>query len=281
MKKFLFLFIIVFFGVLFSFPFTYTYAQEDNQQLEGFNLVGYSEGGDKAWDVKGATATIENNEINITDVDANSYGDEDMNVTAKKGRIDKEQGDMRLEQDVVLTTETGTKMLTDTLDWQKQKDLVTTQDDVTILRDNMKAVGKGITAHPGLNKAQLNQDVVVEYKPTADDPLKDMITISSDGPMEVDYLGQTAIFHDNVIALQGDRKLMADQMQIYFDADKKQIKEMVCTGNVLIVQGQNTSFSDKAVYLAGEQKIKLYGRPKLLLYMDDKDKKDTHVPFGS
>jgi len=279
MKKFLFLFIILFFGVLFSF--SSVFAQETGQQLEGFNLVGYGEGGDRSWDVKGTTATIEDKEINITNVDANAYGQEDMNVTAKTGHIDKDKGDMRLEKDVVVTTETGTKMLTDSLDWEKQKDLVTTQDDVTILRDNMKAVGKGITAHPGLKTAQLNQDVVVEYTPNPDDDMKDMITISCDGPMEVDYAGQTAIFNENVIALQGDRKLMADKMQIFFDSEKKQIKEMICTGNVLIVQGENTSFSDKAVYEAGEKKIKLYGRPKLLLYMKDKDKKDSDVPFGS
>ena len=279
MKKTLFLFIILLFGVLFSFPSAF--AQEEGQQLEGFNLVGYGNGGDKAWDVKGSTATIQDNEINISDVDANAYGDEDMNVTAKKGRIDKAQGDMRLEQDVVVTTETGTKMLTDTLDWQKEKDLVTTQDDVTILRDNMKATGTGVTAQPGLNKAQLNKDVVVEYMPSADDAMKDMVTISSDGPMEVDYVGQTAVFNDNVVALQGDRKIMADKMEIFFDSDKKQIKQMICTGNVLIVQGQNTSFSDKAVYFAGEQKVKLYGRPKLLLYMDDKGEKKNNVPFGS
>lgn len=279
MKKFFFLFIIVFCVVLFSFSFVF--AQETGQQLEGFNLVGYGEAGDKAWDVKGTTATIEEKQIDITNVDANAYGQEDMNVTAKTGRIDKESGNMRLEKDVVVTTETGTKMLTDSLDWEKQKDLVTTQDDVTILRDNMKAVGKGITAHPGLKQAQLNQDVTVEYTPKPDDTMKDMITISCDGPMEVDYAGQTATFNNNVIALQGDRKLMADKMQIFFDQGKKQIKEMICTGNVLIVQGENTSFSDKAVYEAGEQKIKLYGRPKLLLHMQDKEKKDDDVPFGS
>jgi LPS export ABC transporter protein LptC/lipopolysaccharide transport protein LptA len=279
MKKFLFLFIIFLFGVLFSFPLSF--AQEDNQELEGFNLVGYSDGGEKDWDIKGTTATIQNKEINITDVDANSYGQENMNVTAKKGRIDKDKGDMRLEQDVVVTTQDGAKMLTDSLEWEKQKDLITTNDDVTILRDNMKAVGKGITAQPGLNKAQLNQDVVVEYKPKPGDPLKDMVTISCDGPMEVDYVGQTAIFHDKVIAIQGDRKLMADEMQISFDSEQKQIKEMICIGNVLIVQGENTSFSDKAVYQAAEKKIKLYGRPKLLLYMQDKTDKDSHVPFGS
>ena len=280
MRKNIFFFISSIFSVLFFVcPL---WAQDDSQQMEGFNLSGYADGGQKSWDLKGATADIQGQEINITDVDANSYGEEDMNVTAKKGRIDKQNGDMKLQEDVVVTTESGTKMMTDTLNWQKEKDLITTDDKVTILRENMTAVGQGAIAQPGLNKAQLNEKVAVEYKPEADDDtMMGGITITCDGPMEVDYQGQTAVFHDNVIALQGDRKLMADRMDLFFDSEKKQIKQMVCTGNVLIVQGENTSFSDKAVYEADSKKIKLYGRPKLLLHMNDKDKKDSNVPFGN
>lgn len=278
MKNFLSFSFMILSGVLF-FCFS-AVAQTETQELEGFNLVGYGEGGAKAWDVKGATATIENNDIKITNVDANAYGDDDMNVTAKKGHIDKEKGNMRLEQDVVLTTETGAKMLTDSLDWQKEKDLVTTKDDVTILRENMKATGKGVTAHPGLSQAQLNQDVVVEYTPDPQQPSGDAITITCDGPMEVDYAAQTAVFHDNVVAVQGDRRLTADTMQIFFDADQKQVKEMICTGHVVITQGENRSTSDKAVYQAAEKKIKLYGRPKLLMYIEDKGDGNKNVPFG-
>lgn len=284
MKKTFFLFISGIFSVL-SFVCSLE-AQDNSQQLEGFNLSGYADGGQKSWDLKGTTADIQDQEINITDVDANSYGEEDMNVTAKKGRIDKQSGDMRLQEDVVVKTESGMTMTTDTLNWQKEKDLITTNDKVTIVRENMTAVGQGAVAQPGLNKAQLNEKVAVEYKPKEDDAMEGEITITCDGPMEVDYQGQTAVFHDNVIAVQGDRKLMADQMDLFFDSEKKQIKQMICTGNVLIVQGENTSFSDKAVYEADSKKIKLYGRPKLLLYMDDKKKddsgdKDNDVPFGN
>ncbi len=278
MKKNILFLIIFASGIFFACPLL---AQTDSQQMEGFNLSGYGDGGQKSWDLKGSTADIQNNEINITDVDANSYGEEDMNVTAKKGRIDKQSGDMKLQEDVVVTTSGGIKMITDTLNWQKKEDLITTDDKVTIVRENMIAIGQGAVAQPGLNKAKLNEDVSVEYKPKANDAMEGEITITSDGPMEVDYEGQTAVFQDNVIAVQGDRRLMADKMELFFDSEKKQIKQMICTGNVLIVQGENTSFSDKAVYEAGSKKIKLYGRPKLLLYMDNKEKKDSHVPSGS
>lgn len=282
MKKNSFLFITLVFGVLFSSSLSF--AQEEGQEIEGFNLVGYGDGGLKSWDLKGTTASIKDNEINISDVDANSYGDENMNVTAQKGHIDKQNGDMRLEKDVVITTETGTKMLTDTLTWQKEKDLITTEDNVTILRESMKAVGKGMKAQPSQSKAQIDKEVVVEYAPTAEGPMGEALVISCDGPMEVDYKAQTAVFNDNVVAVQPGRKLKADKMELSFDPAQKKIKTMICTGHVEITQAQNTSFSDKAIYEGESQKITLIGKPKLLLYMDDKGEEGGekfNVPFGS
>ena len=271
MKKIILLFIIFCFNVLFSFSCFAQGGSEDfsGQEFEGFDLVGYGEGGEKSWDLKGDTAKIEGNEVKITNVDANAYGEEDMNVVAEKGVIDKESGRMRLEKDVVITTETGAKMLTDSLDWEREKDLIATEDEVVLIRDNMKATGQGMTAQPGLKTAQLNENVKVEYDRTFEDPLAGMITITCDGPMEVDYKGQTAVFRENVVAIDKDRKLIADKMTLYFDAEKKQMKEVVCEGNVLIVQGENSSFSDKAIYKAQEQKILLSGRPKLLMYVNE------------
>ncbi|MDD3375489.1 MAG: LPS export ABC transporter periplasmic protein LptC [Candidatus Omnitrophica bacterium] len=276
MKKNIFLFI--FFSIIALFG-TFCFAQEGAQEFEGFDLVGYGEGGEKSWDLKGDTATIEGDNVNIVNVDANSYGSENMNVVAKTGKIDKKSGNMLLEKDVVVTTEQGMQMLTDSLNWQKDEDLITTKDEVLILRDNMKATGRGVTARPGLNAAQLNEDVRVEYEPTAQESTEGTVTITCDGPMEVDYENQTAFFSDNVVAIQTDRKLVADRMELFFDAETKKIKEMICIGNVLIVQGENTSFSDRAIYKAQEQKIILSGRPKLLMYLEED--KGSDVSFGN
>ncbi len=271
---------ILLFSILFSIIFSccVCFAQEEVQEFEGFDLVGYGEGGQKAWDLKGDTATIEGDNVNIVNVDANSYGEDDMNVVARTGKVDKKSGNMRLEQDVVVTTEDGMQMMMDSLDWQKDKDLITTEDQVVIVRDNMTATGKGATARPGLNAAQLNEDVKVEYEPTEEEEMDGLITITCDGPMEVDYDNQTAFFSDNVVAIQNDRKLVADRMELFFDGKTKKIKELICIGNVLIVQGENTSFSDRAIYKAQEQRIILSGRPKLLMHFEEGE--DTDVSFG-
>ena len=42
---------------------------------------------------------------------------------------------------------------------------------------------------------------------------------------------------------------------------------MVCTGHVSIIHGENTTYSDKAVYKADEKKLTLEGQPKLIMYV--------------
>ena len=238
------------------------------QQFEGFNLQGYTDTGDKAWDVKGDKADINGNVIAISNVDANRYGETDVNLKAQKGTIHKDSGEIFLEKDVVITSETGTQMKTDTLNWEKEKDLVSTDDPVSITDElkGMVANGKGLRAHPGLQTAQMNKDVTVEVDMEAQNPGSGKMVITCDGPMEIDQKNSVAVFNENVVAVQsGGRTLKADRAEMYFDQEKQQIREMVCIGHVQIIQGENITNSDRAVYSAATEKLTLYGRPKLIL----------------
>ncbi len=47
------------------------------------------------------------------------------------------------------------------------------------------------------------------------------------------------------------------------------IDKLVARGNVKIVKGENTSYSDEATYLSAEKKIILTGKPRLVLYSTD------------
>ena len=254
------------------------------QQFEGFNLQGYTDTGDKAWDVKGDKADINGNVIAISNVDANRYGDTDVNLKAQKGTIHKDSGEIFLEKDVVITSETGTQMKTDTLNWEKEKDLVSTDDPVSITDElkGMVANGKGLRAHPGLQTAQMNKDVTVEVDMEAQNPGSGKMVITSDGPMEIDQKNSVAVFNENVVAVQsGGRTLKADKVEMYFDPEKQQIREMVCIGHVQIIQGANITNSDRAVYSAATEKLTLYGRPKLILVTEGENsiaafKKETN-----
>lgn len=235
------------------------------QKFQGFNLEGYEDDGRKAWDIKGDNADIIGSTITLTNIDANRYGSQDVNLKAKKGTVDKASGNIHLEKDVVITSKAGVQMTTDTLDWQKEKDLVSTDDKVFIKHEKMDASGTGLKAQPGMRVAQLDHDVTVKMNTETEEKIPQILTITCDGPMEIDQAKNHAVFNKNVVAVQIGRELKADRMEIYFDPAGKQLKEIISIGNVVITQGDNKTFADKAIYNALEKKMTLSGRPKLIL----------------
>jgi LPS export ABC transporter protein LptC/lipopolysaccharide transport protein LptA len=240
-------------------------AEDPQQKFQGFNLEGFADDGSKAWDVNGDTADIEGQDIKLTNVDANMYGEQKMNVKAKTGFVNQTSGKMRLQQDVVITSDEGQQLTTDSLDWDRNADLVTTDDDVTIVDERFSATGSGMKAQPGMKLAQLNKDVTmyVDTQPQSEDDT--LVTITCDGPVVIDQAAGKATFEDNVVAVQKDRTLKADIMEVYFNQDMSAISSMICIGNVVIVQGENRTYAEKAVYNADTKKLTLSGRPKLIL----------------
>lgn len=265
------------FSFLFTLFATRSFAQNADvtQKIEGFNLEGYSESGNKSWDLKGDKADIIGNQVAVTNVDANSYGDQDMNLTARHGTINKITGDVTLQQDVVITSERGSVMKTDTLDWQRQKDLVSTTDPVTITDKSMRVQGIGMEAHPSLKDATLKSDVMADIQAESGSHKNNRIQITSDGPMELDQATMTAVFTVNVVATEpaSGRQLKADRMVVLFDEQTRKIKEITCTGNVEVQQGNNITRSESLVYKADEQKMLLTGRPRLILDPGDNNAK--------
>ncbi len=263
---------------IFTFLFLMTgpvLAQDAGQQFEGFNLEGYTDDGEKSWDVNGSTADVMGEKIKITDVNANAYGQEKMNVKANSGLVDQASGEMELHDDVIITTEDGAQLMTDSLYWDREEDLVTSEDDVFITDQGLTVSGVGLEAKPGLKRSQINQDVRAlvdidevgkddKYDEDFQEPKKPL-TITSDGPMVIDQVKQLATFEDNVIAVQEDQTLKADRMEVYMNEDMNDIIEIVCIGNVEIMQGENKTYAERAVFNRETQRLTLSGRPKLIL----------------
>ncbi|MFA5062717.1 MAG: LPS export ABC transporter periplasmic protein LptC [Candidatus Omnitrophota bacterium] len=263
-------------------------SQESDQQINGFSLAGYGDKGKKSWDLSGKSADIFTEEVKLKDVDGNLYGkDENVNLTAKTGNFNKKDGKVHLEKDVVITTSKGAKLTTDSMDWDRNKQLVTTKDKVNIARDNMNIVGTGANGQMNLKKLALNKDVKVDINPTTKTTtnpeglgIKEKITITCDGSLEIDYEKNIATFSKNVLVERSDSQIYSDTMYLYFSAGKdtklanktpepmgnNKIDKIVAKGNVKIVRGENTSFSEEAVYTASDRKIVLIGRPKLVFY---------------
>ncbi len=265
-------------ALIFFFTVGLLYAQQEGtQQFEGFNLAGYKQGGQKAWDVKGDTADIAGTTITLTNIVANVYEDPQMNLTAKTGTVDQVNGLIHLEKDVVITSETGAQLKTQSLDWERARDLVTTEDKVLIKDEKVEAVGTGVVAHPNLKTAEMQEDITLKIKTQPEEADSQIVTITCDGPLEVDQAKSKAVLQNNVVAVQGNRELKADRMELYFDEETNQIKELICLGHVMIKMGENTSYSEKAVYTAKDQKLVLSGQPKLILMTEG----EGVAPFGN
>ena len=160
------------------------------QKMMDFSLCGYTQRGKKSWQVKGDSADIFSDIVRLNSVTANVYGEEEnIKLVGDKGAYDKTAGKMHLEKNVVITTDSGGKLTTDSLDWDRVSQKVTTNDIVNIEKQNIKATAKGLEGEPNLKKIFLKDDVRVEIKEQDTEALtagKAPTVITCSGPLEID-----------------------------------------------------------------------------------------------
>ncbi|MFA5116319.1 MAG: LPS export ABC transporter periplasmic protein LptC [Candidatus Omnitrophota bacterium] len=277
--------------------------EESDQKINDFSLSGFGERGKKTWELSGQSADIFSDVVKLKDITGKVYGkQEDLTLTAERGDFDKAEGKVHLEKDVVVTSSGGTKLTTDYLDWDRDKQTVMTEALVNIERNNMFTTATGAVAKTDLKKVSLNKDVTVEIKPQEgagqEMAIKDKIVITCDGPMEIDYAKNVAVFKTNVKVTQKDLNLYSDIMEVYFitggkeeDSGKKQpaapdmagsvgggkIDRIIAKGNVKIERGENVSYSDEAVFTGVDKKVVLLGKPRLIFYSQE----DLNASFGN
>jgi LPS export ABC transporter protein LptC len=257
------------------------------QQMSDFSLSGTSAKGKQKWDITGESADIESDVIKLNRIESNLYqGTESVKLTAEKGNFDRQEGQVHLEKDVVITTSSGAKLTTDSLDWDRKNEMVSTKAPVNIERQDMTITGQGAKGYPDLNKVDLEKDVHVKIENALNETEgelkeKNKIIIECDGPLQVDYKKNTAVFNNNVKVQTPDALIESDIMEVYFhtqdtekvkdDADSAElassrIEKIVARGNVKITRDENMSYSEEAVYAASDRRITLSGRPKLVIY---------------
>ena len=263
------------------------------EMLSSFSVSGYAKGGKKQWELEGKSADIATENINLIDVIGRVYGkDTNMTIVADQGSLNRINDNVHLEKNVLVTTDEGATLTADYLDWDAQNEKLTSDAPVQIKRGEMRASGQGIIAQPALNLVELKKDVTVEIflesraesvtdkQNSVSLPLKEeapTTVITCDGLLEVDYQSNLAIFQNNVKVEDSRGEIFADKMDVYFATQTESGKELpgmqglgieriVSTGNVEIHQGENITYSQKAVYDAKTGKLTLTGQPKLVIY---------------
>jgi LPS export ABC transporter protein LptC len=260
--------------------------------MDNFSLSGVSDKGKKNWDLQGKSADIGAQVIKLQDVESHMYGENStVKLTADTGDFNRQQGQLHLEKDVVITTSSGATLTTDSLDWNKKNQTVSTDDPVNIEKQDIRITGQGARGRTDLNKVDLEKDVRVHITPQASPAQKDgqarapaqgPVTITCEGPMQVDYQANIAVFNKHVVAKTVDCDLQSDVMVLLFtkaagaappagaeDTKGLKIDRITAKGNVVIRRGQDVSYCDEAVYTASDRKISLSGSPKLVIYSED------------
>ncbi len=267
-------------------------TKDSASQIGDFSLSGFGDKGKKAWDLAGQSADILNETVKLKKVVGNHYAEKDnINLTADNGDFNKKSGVVHLQDNVVITTSSGAKLTTDSLDWDRKQQIVSTLDKVNLERSDMNLSGKGAVGQTALKQVVLEKDVRLDIAPVdKNENKKEKIVITCDGPLDIDYDKNIAVFNNNVKVEKPDLTIYSDKMQVYFtpkqdDGVKAQessvmsssINRIVALGNVRIDRNGNTSYSQEAIYTALDKKITLTGRPQIVIYQTG----DMNAAFGN
>jgi len=205
-------------------------------KVMAFDLEGLSDSGAKKWGVTGKSAeAVSENRVKLNDIVAKAYGNEaEATITAKDGVYNKTKNNVVLQNDVVATIESNKSFAGDFVGLQDSESGKSAKDPV-LGSENQK---------------------------------KTKTVITCDGEVEFNYENNQAYFSKNVKVKSEDGDIDADKITVNLDPETRQVKEIVAEGNVKIMQGENITYSDKAIYIESQRKILLTGRPKLVIYQE-------------
>ena len=274
----------ILFFLLFSFIFSsFSFAEEKKepaqQEVKDFSFVQYKEGGDQKWKLNGQSAEVVENKVNIDHLSALSFGQgTTLKLKANQGSFDKGDNLVHLKDNVVAATTDGTKLTTDSLLWDAETKNVSTDSAVNIKRPDMQISGTGAVCDLEGKTAELKQNInarltsgenaLLGAMPGNSGRQAQQTTITCDGPLELNYKQNRAFFHGNVKVEDSRGNIIADRIDVYFNPQTRRVKCVVAKGNVKIINGENITYSEKAIYLVDQGRVILPNRPKLIIQND-------------
>lgn len=237
-----------------------------------FSFTKYTPAGDKEIEIEGDSADIFAKTVNLLNVVAKAYAQEvPVTITADKGSYDKARNKVHLNENVIATTEDGTRLLTEELDIHPSDSRMETEVQAEVKKDNINIEGKGAEGDSKLKKVKFKKNVTVVIKDDGGDAEQGPTVITCDGPLDIDYDRNIAYFQNNVVAEDDRGTLIADRMDVYYSKMNKRVAKIIAIGNVIIENPDgNTTYSDNVIYLAEEGRIILGGDTEALYYGGEK-----------
>lgn len=238
-----------------------------NHKVYFFQFAKYTPEGTKELEIEGDSADILTRTVELMNVVAKAYAEESpVTITADTGNYDKIANKVHLQDNVVATTENGTRLLTEELDIHPTKRVMETDVHAEVKKDNLNVEGMGARGDSNLKKVKFKKDVTVVVQ-DPDEKKATPTIITCDGPLLIDYEKNIAHFKDNVVAEDSRGKLTSDVMDVYYNKVSRQVSKIVALGSVVIENlDGNKTFSDNAIYLADEGRIILGGDAEAIYY---------------
>lgn len=259
------------------------------QKILSFELANYADNGIKKWSLKGDSADILAEIVNLSNIHMVTYDEPKINLTALLGSYDKKNREVSLYKEVEVLTSDGVMLTTDYLKWDGKTDTITTDEPVRMIKSDIVADGVGALAMPQMKKIILDKDIVVELttkvindmepnfgkerSSVSDTKKAAKVMITCNGPLVIDYEKNVAVFEDNVIVDDNRGKIYSDRMEAFMDPVTKNIFKVVAEGRVRVVRGQDSTYSEKAIYTTEDQKIILIGKPRIYISPPDEIEK--------
>jgi LPS export ABC transporter protein LptC len=144
--------------------------QLPDQEVRSFTLVQSVEGR-RHWRLTAASAATyrERGLIVARDLALDFYDDEGRvysHLVAREGEISTGTNDMTARGDVVVTTESGTRIETQTLSYQDAAKRISSEDLVTVTRGTDVLSGVGFTSDPSLEHFEFRRRVRAQVRPS-------------------------------------------------------------------------------------------------------------------
>lgn len=254
-------------------------VQEPLNKVYSFSFAKYTTKGEKEIEIEGDSADIFARIVQLDNVIAKAYAEKTpVTLTADDGVFDKSTSKIHLQNNVVATSENGARLLTESLDIDPAKKTIQTDAVAQLKKDNIKLEGKGACGDSQMKNMQFRKNVTVVIE---NDQTRVPTVITCDGPLDVDYEKHTARFNNNVVATDERGRLSSDAMDVFYDKASRRVTKIVATGNVVIEQEGNTTFSDNVIYLAQEGRVILGGNPEAFYNLESGSKSVGENPLES
>jgi LPS export ABC transporter protein LptC len=137
------------------------------QAIGNFTLTRTSQG-EKKWELEADKAEIYKREgktiVQKLKIKFYDRGKITSVLIAREGELHTQSGDMEVRGDVVVTSEEGTTLMTESLKWDAGRNKIVTDDLVRQERGNTIITGEGLESDPQLEKVVIKRNIKVIHK---------------------------------------------------------------------------------------------------------------------